>query len=143
MPPHDSTHPLSRSAIDSDGAEHLPRILAAHVKALRRSRGWTRAQLAGRSGLSMRFLARIESGEGNISLVRLCHLAEALGTTVVALLRADEEGSPVVALVGMRGAGKSTVGPVTRGSWRRAACRSTRSSSCTASATTAAWNGRS
>jgi len=60
----------------------------------------------------VRFLARIESGDGNVSLVRLVHLAEALETTADALLRARRQRGPVVALVGMRGAGKSTIGPL-------------------------------
>jgi XRE family aerobic/anaerobic benzoate catabolism transcriptional regulator len=90
----------------------LQRTLAARVRKLRKARGFTRAELAERSGLSLRFLARIEASEGNVSLVRLGHLAEALGTTPGDLIRADDEPAPVLALVGMRGAGKSTVGPI-------------------------------
>lgn len=93
----------------ADGALHL---LASRVRRLRESRGWARAELASRSGLSVRFLARIESGEGNVSLVRLVHLAEALDTTPDALLRAPRPRGPVIALTGLRGAGKSTVGPL-------------------------------
>ena len=85
--------------------------VAARVRRLRESQGLSRAELAERSGLSVRFLARIESGDGNVSLVRLVHLAEALGTQPEALLRAPRSRGGVVALVGMRGAGKSTVGP--------------------------------
>jgi XRE family aerobic/anaerobic benzoate catabolism transcriptional regulator len=87
-------------------------MLATRVRKLRKARGFTRAALAERSGLSVRFLARIEASEGNVSLVRLGHLAEALGTTPGELIRADEERTRVLALVGMRGAGKSTVGPI-------------------------------
>lgn len=86
--------------------------LAARVRRLREAHGWSRAELAERSGLSVRFLARIEGGDGNVSLVRLAHLAGALGTPPDALLRAARPRGPVVALVGMRGAGKSTVGPL-------------------------------
>jgi XRE family aerobic/anaerobic benzoate catabolism transcriptional regulator len=86
-------------------------LLAARVRRLRDSRGWSRAELASRSGLSVRFLARIESGDGNVSLVRLVHLAEALDTSPDALLRAPRPRGPVIALTGLRGAGKSTVGP--------------------------------
>ena len=87
-------------------------LLASRVRRLRESRGWSRSELALRSGLSVRFLARIESGDGNVSLVRLVHLAEALDTTPDALLRAPRPRGPVIALTGLRGAGKSTVGPL-------------------------------
>jgi XRE family aerobic/anaerobic benzoate catabolism transcriptional regulator len=87
-------------------------LLASRVRRLRESMGWSRAELASRSGLSVRFLARIEAGDGNVSLVRLVHLAQALDTTPDALLRAPRLRGPVIALTGLRGAGKSTVGPL-------------------------------
>lgn len=87
-------------------------LLASRVRRLRESKGWSRAELASRSGLSVRFLARIESANGNVSLVRLVHLAEALDTTPDALLRAPRPRGPVIALTGLRGAGKSTIGPL-------------------------------
>ena len=87
-------------------------LLASRVRRLRESHGWSRAELASRSGVSVRFLARIEAGDGNISLVRLVHLAEALDTTPDALLRAPRPRGPVIALTGLRGAGKSTIGPL-------------------------------
>ena len=90
----------------------LLETLAHRVRALRRSYGWSRAELAGRSGLSLRFLARIEAGEGNVSVLRLEALARALGTTADRLVRPRARRSDVVALVGLRGAGKSTVGPL-------------------------------
>ena len=90
----------------------LLRTLAVRVRARRAELGWTRATLAARSGLSLRFLARIEGGDGNVSLLRLAGLAEALATTPGELIRPEEPAAPIVALVGMRGAGKSTVGPL-------------------------------
>lgn len=90
----------------------LQRTLASRVRVLRKARGWTRSRLAEESGLSLRFLARIESSEGNVSLVRLSHLAEALGTTPVDLLRLEDAPTGVLTLVGLRGAGKSTIGPI-------------------------------
>jgi len=90
----------------------LLETLAHRVRALRESRSWTRSHLAGKSGLSLRFLARIESGEGNISVLRLEALAAALGTTPDRLVRPRARRSEIVTLVGLRGAGKSTIGPL-------------------------------
>ncbi len=90
----------------------LLRSLATRVRRLRRARGWTRTELAARAGLSVRFLARVESGEGNISVVRLEALAAALGALPDELLRPAAAERAVVVLVGLRGAGKSTVGPL-------------------------------
>src|SRR5437764_12857135 len=84
------------------------------VRALRDRKGWSRRQLAGASGISERFLAQLEAGTGNISLKRFADVAHALGTTPTALLAPAEapvDGKPI-ALLGVRGAGKSTVGLV-------------------------------
>lgn len=86
--------------------------LAASVRRARRRKGITRAELARRSGLSERYLARVESGDGNISVLRLAALAGALRTSADALLRDTAPEPAVVSLVGLRGAGKSTVGPL-------------------------------
>ncbi len=84
--------------------------LGERVRQLRREQGWTRSDLARRSGISLRFLARIEAGSGNISVRRLEELARALATTPGELVRVQARAAPVVALVGLRGAGKSAVG---------------------------------
>lgn len=86
--------------------------LARRVRRRRESLGWTQTQLASRAGLSVRFLARVESGDGNISVVRLHELAHALGIEATELLRPVTPDRRLIALVGMRGAGKSTVGPL-------------------------------
>ncbi|HYV17734.1 MAG TPA: shikimate kinase [Verrucomicrobiae bacterium] len=95
----------------------LARVGAA-VRGARRRRGLTRRAVAARSGLSERFLAQIEAGTGNISLLRLVDLAGALEVPVGALLSPEEDRvtqraappPPRIALVGLRGAGKSTIG---------------------------------
>ena len=62
--------------------------------------------------MSERFLAQIESGSGNISLLRLADLAGALRLPIVRLLAVSgTKAGPRVALIGLRGAGKSTIGP--------------------------------
>jgi XRE family aerobic/anaerobic benzoate catabolism transcriptional regulator len=113
--------------------ELLPR-LGAQVRSLRTRNGWTQAELARRTGLSPRFLVDLEKGDGNISVARLAEIAAALDVSLATLLggfgpvhdEADRLAclDPVrrrhalraagatgkVALVGLRGAGKSTVG---------------------------------
>ena len=101
-------------------ADDVLRELGARARALRLGRGWTLREAAERSGLSARFLVQLESGRGNISVRRLLDVARALGTTPAALLA---EGSPrasrpVVALLGLRGAGKTTVGRRLARRWR-------------------------
>ncbi len=86
--------------------------VGAQVRSQRERRGWSRRELAAASGVSERFLAQLEGGEGNISLRRFAEVAHALGTTPAALL-APAEAAPAarpIALLGVRGAGKSSVG---------------------------------
>jgi XRE family transcriptional regulator, aerobic/anaerobic benzoate catabolism transcriptional regulator len=77
------------------------------VRATREERGWSRRELSERSGVSERFLAQLETGRGNISEV-----AAALGTTPAELLSGatGRDGARPIALLGVRGAGKSTIG---------------------------------
>jgi len=86
--------------------------LASRARQLRAERGLTLKELARRSGLSQRFLVQVEGGQGNISVRRLAGLAQALGTTPAELLKGPggEKELPVVALLGLRGAGKTTIG---------------------------------
>ncbi len=99
----------------------LLETLAQRVRSLREGRQWTRSRLAREAGLSLRYLARVESGDGNISVLRLYDLARALGISADRLLNRGTPGGPAfrihrpVALVGLRGAGKSTVGPLLAG----------------------------
>lgn len=82
--------------------------LGARVRRLRQDRAWTLKDLAAASGLSVRFIGDIEAGRGNVSLLKLADLAGALHVPLTTLLEEDQPG--VIALVGLRGAGKSTVG---------------------------------
>ena len=73
----------------------------------------SRRQLSALSGVSERFLAQLEGGTGNISLRRFADVAEALSIDPGDLLRGasdDCKTRDVIALLGVRGAGKSTVG---------------------------------
>jgi len=82
------------------------------VRTRRTSMGWTLREIAERSGVSSRFLSDLESGKGNISVARLANVARALDVPLVSLMPSEEKQHSVVALVGLRGAGKSTIGKV-------------------------------
>lgn len=80
------------------------------IRARRTAIGWSRKDLAERSGVSSRFLSDLEAGRGNISVNRLADVARALDVPLASLFTSDVERKPIVALVGLRGAGKSTIG---------------------------------
>ena len=52
--------------------------LGAQVRAKRLLRDMSRRELAGRSGVSERYIAQIEAGKGNVSIVLLLRLASAI-----------------------------------------------------------------
>jgi XRE family aerobic/anaerobic benzoate catabolism transcriptional regulator len=85
--------------------------VGARLRARRLAEGLTQAALAQRAGVSVRFLVEIEKGEGNVSLRRLAEVCAVLRLPLEALFSGLGPGGPEkVALVGLRGAGKSTVG---------------------------------
>jgi XRE family aerobic/anaerobic benzoate catabolism transcriptional regulator len=108
---------MNYSASTEDRANRralLLRALGAAVRARRTTLGLTMRTLAEQAVVSERFLAQLESGDGNISVARLQDIAGALGTTAAELLAARASlpaPRKVVALLGLRGAGKSTLGP--------------------------------
>ncbi len=123
------------------------RTLGERVREARAQRGMSRKILAQDSGVSERYLAQLESGDGNVSVLLLRQIAQALDLPVTDLLR-EENGQSVelslivqflqrlpparlgtvrahllqqfgdspaqrhqrIALIGLRGAGKSTLG---------------------------------
>jgi XRE family aerobic/anaerobic benzoate catabolism transcriptional regulator len=88
-------------------------VLAANVRSLRKARGWSRRDLATRADISERFLADVEQASANPSLLRVQALARAFDVALVDLLTAAAPTERAhVALLGLRGAGKSTVGPL-------------------------------
>jgi XRE family aerobic/anaerobic benzoate catabolism transcriptional regulator len=86
--------------------------VGATVRAHRERKGWSRRQLAEHSGVSERFLAQLELGDGNISLLKFAAVAHSLGATPSTLLMAADAppNARPIALLGVRGAGKSTIG---------------------------------
>src|SRR5438105_15894357 len=61
-------------------------LLGNRVRQARARRGMTRKQLARDSGVSERYLAQIEGGAGNISVLVLGRLAKALNVSADVLL---------------------------------------------------------
>ena len=139
--------PDSAAPEGSGDAEYL-RALGERVRETRVRRGMTRKLLARDSGVSERYLAQLETGQGNISILLLRQIAKALDTPVDALVL-EGAAPPVdlvhimeflrrlpsadltqargvliqhfgdvdqdarrgrIALIGLRGAGKSTIG---------------------------------
>jgi XRE family transcriptional regulator, aerobic/anaerobic benzoate catabolism transcriptional regulator len=97
--------------------------LGQRVRLLRAQRGMTRRILAAQSGVSERYISAVEAGTGNGSILLLRALAVALNVGLRALI--EDEAEPVqpplarapghrdrIALIGLRGAGKSTIGPL-------------------------------
>jgi XRE family aerobic/anaerobic benzoate catabolism transcriptional regulator len=124
------------------------RLLGDRIRDARARRGMTRKILARDSNVSERYLAQLETGQGNISIVLLRQIARAMGMPLADLVR-EEPDRPVeltlliqtlsrlqpkelaqarklltdtfgtvveserrqrIALIGLRGAGKSTLG---------------------------------
>jgi XRE family transcriptional regulator, aerobic/anaerobic benzoate catabolism transcriptional regulator len=87
--------------------------LGDRVRAWRTEHGMTRKALAAASGVSERYLAQLEAGQGNISVLLLRRVAQAMNVPVENLVRehADQDTAKrCIALLGLRGAGKSTLG---------------------------------
>ena len=90
--------------------------LGTTVRSLREGRGWSRREFAVHTGISERFLADVEAGRANPSVLKLVEIARALEVPLPQLLASAATGAEAgrtrhVALLGLRGAGKSTVGP--------------------------------
>jgi XRE family aerobic/anaerobic benzoate catabolism transcriptional regulator len=86
-------------------------VVAHRVRRARAARRWTIRDLAERSGVSVRFLVQVEAAAGNISVRRLDDLARALQVTPAELLTEAAGDAPqIIALLGLRGAGKTTIG---------------------------------
>ena len=136
----------AHSEISEIEAARLLGVLGDRVRTMRALRGMTRKVLARDSGVSERYLAQLEQGQGNISVVLLSRVAAALRTDPSDLLQTRERRTteevliadllrdlspdnhkaflqilsehllvPVesrrrIALVGLRGAGKTSQG---------------------------------
>jgi XRE family aerobic/anaerobic benzoate catabolism transcriptional regulator len=108
---------MNQSAADSAFLHDL----GQRLRLLRARRGMTRRILAAQSGVSERYISAVEAGTGNGSILLLRALAGALHVDLRALLEDEprEAASAAVrvpghrdriALIGLRGAGKTTLG---------------------------------
>ena len=84
--------------------------LGARVRAWRNQHSMTRKALSAACGVSERYLAQLEAGEGNISVLLLRKVARAMAVPVEDLVREEAPAAKCIALLGLRGAGKSTLG---------------------------------
>jgi len=96
-------------------AQALLRRLGERLRAAREREGLSLAELARRAGLARRTVTEIEAGRANPTATRLVDLARALDREPAELLDLAAARRGVwrgarVALVGLRGAGKSTLG---------------------------------
>lgn len=97
---------------DRPGARMLVE-LGGRVRRLRRERALTLRALANRCHLSERFLSSVEAGRANISVLNLAEVAAALGVSTADLFQGIGGKNPrerIVSLLGLRGAGKTSVG---------------------------------
>jgi XRE family aerobic/anaerobic benzoate catabolism transcriptional regulator len=88
----------TRSTATAD--EAFLRTLGERVRDARARRGMTRKILAHDSGVSERYLAQLESGRGNVSVLLLQHIAAALHLPLTELLQEETAQPPKLALIG-------------------------------------------
>lgn len=73
--------------------DDLSEPLAARIRSERDARGWSLAELAGRSGVSKAMLSRVERGEASPTAALLGRISGALGLTLSRLLARAEGGA--------------------------------------------------
>jgi XRE family aerobic/anaerobic benzoate catabolism transcriptional regulator len=102
-----------RQNLDSEKHPYLV-TLGERVRSLRARRGLSRKAAAARARVSERHWANLETGVGNASILVLLQVAKALQCSLVTLLEEAPEAGNLrrqhIALIGLRGAGKSTLG---------------------------------
>jgi len=107
--------PLTSSSVDALSAADAEFLhtLGKQLRTLRKQRGLTRKLLAHAAEVSERYLGQLESGEGNVSIILLRRIASALNVTLGHLLPLEGQESirrQRIALIGLRGAGKTALG---------------------------------
>lgn len=72
------------------------RGMGSRIRSIRRERGLTLAELAGRCGLSVSLLSTVERGQTSPSVATLYAVASALDISLTALFSSDANAEPVV-----------------------------------------------
>lgn len=90
--------------------KHILEGIAKVVRLRRQALGLTAKVVAQNANLSPRYFAQVEKGQANISILRLEALAHALQVELPAFIEQALMRPKSIALLGIRGAGKSTVG---------------------------------
>ena len=103
-------HYIAHMAFDS---AHLLKLLGKRVRRLRMQQNLSLQSLSRGASLSRRFLVEIEAGRANPSISKLASLSHSLGITLRSLCDLPVHTIPYnrICLLGIRGAGKSTLGP--------------------------------
>jgi HTH-type transcriptional regulator/antitoxin HipB len=85
-------------------AIRVPSQLSSHLRALRKAKGWSQAELGARLGLSQARVARIEGAPLSISVEQLMRVLAALGVSVglEPSAAAEPEGVSAAQRVGRR-----------------------------------------
>ena len=87
--------------------------LAHRLRNRRKELGLTQKGLARKAGVSQRFMWELEQGTANISIERLSEITAALQIPLSEIFRGiGVNGQVMLSLVGLRGAGKSTIGKI-------------------------------
>lgn len=110
-------NPAARDTAEAAAERHpFLAALGQRVRQQRERLGLTRKAMARSAEVSERHLANLEYGVGNVSVLVLVQVARALHCPLAELL-GDSAGAPAgsaasrrIALIGLRGAGKSTLG---------------------------------
>ena len=77
--------------LENRGEGEYLRLLGERIREARARRGMTRKILARDSGVSERYLAQLESGHGNMSIILLRQVAQAMGLPLGEIVREGPE----------------------------------------------------
>lgn len=68
-------------------------VIGWNVRRLRVAKGLTQEELSNRCDFDQRYISQVETGQRNLTVLSLYELAQALGTTPVALVTPNEDAA--------------------------------------------------